>query len=88
MANVGLNVDQSRTYAVFAAIGRWLKVFAAWCAACARRSKERRKLARLDERMLKDIGISRLDALREANRPFWDVGLEKNSILPPPRARR
>lgn len=33
---------------------------------------QRRRLAELDERMLRDIGISREDALREAGRPFWD----------------
>ncbi|MGB5065659.1 MAG: DUF1127 domain-containing protein [Candidatus Competibacter sp.] len=25
----------------------------------------------LDDRMLKDIGISRTDALREGSKPFW-----------------
>ena len=34
--------------------------------------RQRRALARLDERMLRDIGITRLDARREALRPFWD----------------
>jgi uncharacterized protein YjiS (DUF1127 family) len=29
-------------------------------------------LARLDERSLKDIGLSRADAERESDRPFWD----------------
>jgi uncharacterized protein YjiS (DUF1127 family) len=33
---------------------------------------ERRALGRLDQRALKDIGLSRTDALREAERPFWD----------------
>lgn len=35
-------------------------------------SRQRRELARLSDEMLKDIGISRIDALREAKRPFWD----------------
>lgn len=34
---------------------------------------QRRALRQLDERQLKDIGLSRADALREASRPFWDV---------------
>ena len=34
----------------------------------------RRQLARLDDRMLKDIGLSRADALAEAARAPWDVG--------------
>ena len=35
------------------------------------RSRERAQLAVLDERMLRDIGISRGDVLREINKPFW-----------------
>ena len=35
-------------------------------------ARERRALATLDELALKDIGISRTDALAEAARPFWD----------------
>ncbi|MBL6456994.1 DUF1127 domain-containing protein [Belnapia sp. T6] len=34
----------------------------------------RRQLAEMDERMLSDIGISRVDALREADRLPWDIG--------------
>jgi uncharacterized protein YjiS (DUF1127 family) len=29
------------------------------------------QLAKFDERQLKDIGISRIDALREVRKPFW-----------------
>jgi len=36
-------------------------------------SRQRRTLATLDDRLLKDIGISRASANAEANRPFWDV---------------
>ena len=35
-------------------------------------ARQRRELAELSDRMLKDIGLSRVDALREARRPFWD----------------
>lgn len=35
------------------------------------RSRERAQLAALDERMLRDIGISRGDVLHEINKPFW-----------------
>ena len=31
----------------------------------------RRELGSLDDEQLKDAGISRLDALREARKPFW-----------------
>ena len=35
-------------------------------------ARHRRALLELDERLLKDIGITRADAEREASRPFWD----------------
>jgi uncharacterized protein YjiS (DUF1127 family) len=37
-------------------------------------ARQRRALLRLDDRMLKDIGISRADAEHEACRPFWRDG--------------
>lgn len=33
--------------------------------------RQRRDLLALDDAMLKDIGISRTDALQEGNKPFW-----------------
>lgn len=33
---------------------------------------QRHHLASLSDAMLKDIGLSRADAEREASRPFWD----------------
>jgi uncharacterized protein YjiS (DUF1127 family) len=36
-------------------------------------AQQRRRLLTLDDRMLKDIGITRADARREGARPFWDV---------------
>lgn len=35
-------------------------------------AQQRHRLAQLDEFALKDIGVSRADAEREAQRPFWD----------------
>lgn len=35
------------------------------------RAAERRHLAALDDRMLKDMGISRADVNRESTKPFW-----------------
>jgi len=36
-----------------------------------RRARERRLLAGLSHEQLKDFGLSRADALREAAKPFW-----------------
>ncbi|HVI51331.1 MAG TPA: DUF1127 domain-containing protein [Candidatus Sulfotelmatobacter sp.] len=35
------------------------------------RVNDRRLLAQMDDRMLKDIGISSADALKESAKPFW-----------------
>jgi uncharacterized protein YjiS (DUF1127 family) len=47
-----------------AAVGRWMK-----------RSRQRRALYEIAERddhhLLKDIGVSREEAFREAGKPFW-----------------
>lgn len=46
---------------------RLADVVATW----ERRAQERRALAEMSTHMLKDLGISRLDARREAGKPFW-----------------
>lgn len=35
------------------------------------RQRERHKLGELDERALRDIGLSRTDIERESRKPFW-----------------
>ena len=37
-------------------------------------ARQRRALLTLDDRMLKDIGVTRAEAEREAGRPFWRAG--------------
>ena len=39
---------------------------------CVARWRQRRDLADLDEHLLRDIGVTREQATREASRPFWD----------------
>lgn len=36
-------------------------------------SRQRRALAQLDDAMLEDIGLTRSEAHREAERPAWDA---------------
>ncbi|WP_372839081.1 DUF1127 domain-containing protein [Phaeovulum sp.] len=43
-------------------------VFAAWIM----RRRSRAALARLDDHLLADIGLTRADAIREKSRPFWN----------------
>ena len=35
------------------------------------RASQRHQLASLDDTLLRDIGLSRSDAAREASKPFW-----------------
>lgn len=46
---------------------RWADALVTWL----ERDCQRRALLRLDERMLRDIGLSRADVEREAEKPFW-----------------
>jgi uncharacterized protein YjiS (DUF1127 family) len=50
--------------------GTWLD----WLGAMLRTVATRRYLAEMDDRMLKDIGVTRADALQEAGRVPWDLG--------------
>jgi uncharacterized protein YjiS (DUF1127 family) len=42
-------------------------IFRTW----QKRGHERAELARMSERDLHDIGLSRLDAINEIDKPFW-----------------
>jgi uncharacterized protein YjiS (DUF1127 family) len=45
----------------------WRELLAAWL----QRRRERYQLLQLSERELRDIGITRCDAVREAAKPLW-----------------
>jgi uncharacterized protein YjiS (DUF1127 family) len=49
----------------------WISHARAALARMRQRRRERRQLAELDERLLRDIGIERADALRESRKPCW-----------------
>ncbi|MCC7046855.1 MAG: DUF1127 domain-containing protein [Alphaproteobacteria bacterium] len=51
------------------ALGR----FAAWCRAAAERRRQRHFLATLDAHGLRDIGLTRAQALRECCKFFWQA---------------
>ncbi|HKW54381.1 MAG TPA: DUF1127 domain-containing protein [Stellaceae bacterium] len=36
-----------------------------------RRARERKLLSAFDDRLLRDIGLTRVDAARECAKPFW-----------------
>jgi uncharacterized protein YjiS (DUF1127 family) len=46
---------------------RAIGLFLSW----QERARGRKELGQLDDRMLKDIGLNRIDALRETDKPFW-----------------
>ena len=48
-------------------LGRAVQAVARWF----ERSAQRRRLAMLEDRMLKDIGVSRSEAYRESSKWFW-----------------
>lgn len=48
-----------------------LRGLVALSALWAARHRQRRELRELDERLLRDIGLTRGEALREAAKPFW-----------------
>jgi len=54
-------IPKHMTHNVWAKIKAWKEI-----------SRQRRALRNLSDPLLKDIGISRTDAIREADRTFWD----------------
>jgi uncharacterized protein YjiS (DUF1127 family) len=50
---------------------RFLGWFLGWCDRCLARSWQRQDLAQRDDRLLRDIGKTRQEAMAEAAKPFW-----------------
>ena len=53
----------------------------AYFSLCLQVARERRQLRNFDTRALKDIGLSRADAQREADRGFWDIPEHRRTDL-------
>ena len=58
---------RDRSAGVAEALHRWVGLVRLW----RERSRQRQQLARLDRRMLHDIGVTPDEAERECNKPFW-----------------
>ncbi len=56
-----------REFDVASLYGEALRGLDEWAA----RARQRHHLSALDDRLLKDIGLSRADAERESRKPFW-----------------
>ena len=55
----------------FTALRAFMRTAAAWLATQNERRRQRRELGRLDDRLLRDIGVGRYDAEREIRKAFW-----------------
>ena len=65
MANISLHYrTEAPLMATVSAVGQ---LIATW----RRRARERRELASLDHRTIRDLGISPTEIQFEANKPFW-----------------
>jgi uncharacterized protein YjiS (DUF1127 family) len=67
LSNEGHVCDTPTAAAVLRVIIGILRIISRWID----RSNQRSALAELDDHLLRDIGKSRDDALREASKPFW-----------------
>ena len=54
---------------VWMLVNRAITVVMAW----QRRKYERRHLSELDDRLLRDMGLSRADVVHEITKPFWKL---------------
>ena len=66
MSSISAGLERMRPNNIF---GKVVETVLAWRA----RARERAELAALDDRMLKDIGLTRSDVYREHHKPFWRV---------------
>ena len=58
--------DRPRFVSGFRSVTKWVRVMLSL-------TRQRQHLAELEDHLLRDIGLDRRDAEREAGRPIWDV---------------
>ena len=67
MRTIQANVTMPR----LGAAGHWARALVEGLLAMEERRRQRRALLSLDDRLLKDIGLSRADVDLECGKPFW-----------------
>jgi uncharacterized protein YjiS (DUF1127 family) len=65
------SVSNSGKNSALGLIRRWRHMTARWIARSRQRRALREIAERADDYLLKDMGVSRAEALREADKPFW-----------------
>jgi uncharacterized protein YjiS (DUF1127 family) len=60
-----------QTFPPRSGLRRTLMALATRADGCIARSRQRRALAELDDRLLRDIGITAYDVAQETQKPFW-----------------
>ena len=67
MTDLALHLARRRVGDVAMRLRRAVDLLLTW----RERARQRRQLRSLNDRMLRDIGITRADVLAESSKPFW-----------------
>ncbi len=67
ITNVDRGFARHGTFGPGGATGHFFDALVSW----HERAQQRRDLRSLDDRLLRDIGVSRAEAEEEARKPFW-----------------
>ncbi len=70
------NKNGAREMMLFRLVGKIVTKILFWREVATRRAL----LGSLSDELLKDIGISRAEAVREASRPFWDTAPAEDGL--------
>lgn len=70
-SSIGTDLSAGRRAQVRWPLHSAAKRWAAFAIRCLERHRQRKALLGLDGRLLRDIGITREQAVREARKPFW-----------------